>query len=257
MSSLPKKLDLAATALFLDVDGTLLEIRERPEDVVADVDLISLLQALSAAVNGALSLISGRPVAEIDRIFAPARFAAAGSHGAEIRLRPQDEVAITATLLPAGALAALTEFADAHDGVLVEHKRSGASLHYRMAPHLEARCRSLVDELMEALEADFRLIAGKMVFEIAPRAHDKGAAIRTMLEHAPFLHRRPVFVGDDVTDEDGFRSVNGMRGTSIRVGRERDTAAAYTLEDVAAVRRWLSSLMEQDSRQAGIGAELD
>ncbi len=150
--------------------------------------------------------------------------------------------------MPTEALAALTVFADAHEGVIVEHKRSGASLHYRMAPQLEARCRALVDELMQSLEPDFRLIAGKMVFEMAPRAHDKGAAIRAMLEHAPFLHRQPVFVGDDVTDEDGFRSVNAMRGTSIRVGRDRDTAATCTLEDVAAVRRWLSSLMEQDSR---------
>ncbi len=257
MSSPPQNPDLATTALFLDVDGTLLEIRERPEDVEADGDLIALLQALSAAVNGALSLISGRPVAEIDRIFAPARFAAAGSHGAEIRLRPQDEVAITTTRLPADASAALTEFADAHDGVIVEHKSSGASLHYRMAPQLEAQCRALVDQLMGALEPDFRLIAGKMVFEIAPRAHDKGAAIRAMLEHAPFLDRQPVFVGDDVTDEDGFRSVNALGGISIRVGLKHDTSAAYTLEDVAAVRHWMSSLMKQDSRQAGIGAEFD
>ena len=154
MSSPPTSIDTALTALFLDVDGTLLEIRDRPEEVVADTDLIRLLDALSRRLDGALSLVSGRSVAEIDRIFTPVLFPAAGAHGAEIRLHPQDEVAGSTSHLPGSVVAALEEFAQAHDGLLLEHKNGGVSLHYRMAAQLEAPCRELVEGLMTQIEQE-------------------------------------------------------------------------------------------------------
>jgi trehalose 6-phosphate phosphatase len=231
-------------ALFLDVDGTLLEIRDRPEEVSAETGLIELLDNLSSLVDGALSLISGRSIADIDRIFAPSRFPAAGSHGAELRLHPSDDVDIHAEALPPGILSRLSEFAASHDGLLLERKSGGASLHYRMAPTLESRCRQLVEELMTEIGQEFRLIPGKMVFELAPRGHNKGKAIAAMMNRKPFAGRRPVFVGDDVTDEDGFRTVNAMRGMSVRVGEDRDSAAVFTLGSVADVRHWLESMME-------------
>jgi trehalose 6-phosphate phosphatase len=242
--TLPTTLDLADTALFLDVDGTLLDIRDRPAEVTAEAQLIDLLGALSSAVDGALSLISGRSIAEIDRIFAPARFAAAGSHGAELRLHPRDEIDTTSHALPSDILSRLSEFAASHEGLLLEHKSGGASLHYRMAPELETRCRQLMDELMGEIEQDFRLIPGKMVLELAPRGHNKGQAIAAMMHRRPFAGRRPVFVGDDVTDEDGFVTVNAMRGISVHVGEDPGSAAAYSLGSVADVRRWLESIME-------------
>ena len=244
MPSPPVTADCARTALFLDVDGTLLEIRDRPEDVVADAGLVDLLETLSSAFGGALSLISGRSIAQIDRIFAPARFAAAGAHGAEIRLHPDDDVKGAKRALPAGILSRLSELADSHPGLLLERKDGGASLHYRMAPELEAQCRRLVDKLMAELGEEFRLIPGKMVFEIAPRGHDKGKAIAAMMNREPFAGRQPVFIGDDVTDEDGFRTVNEMQGVSVRVGQEDDSAADYTLGSVADVRHWLQSIMD-------------
>jgi trehalose 6-phosphate phosphatase len=212
--------------------------------VAADRDLVALLERLSTRLDGALSLISGRSITEIDRIFTPARFPAAGSHGAEIRLHPEDEVETTTTRLPDSVMASLLEFAESHDGLLLEKKRGGASLHYRMAPELAAQCRALVDTLMDEVGHDFRLIPGKMVFELAPRGHNKGKAIVAMMRRSPFDGRRPVFVGDDVTDEDGFVAVNRMDGISVRVGENEGSAAAFTLDSVAAVRRWLESLVD-------------
>jgi trehalose 6-phosphate phosphatase len=248
--SLPTTIDNGATALFLDIDGTLLDIRDRPEEVAASDELVSLLDALSKQLGGALSLISGRSVADIDRVFAPVRFPAAGSHGAEIRLHPQDDVATTTVKLPDDVTSELVEFAASHDGLLLEHKLGGASLHYRMAPDLEEGCRRLMNDLMVRLGRDFRLIPGKMVFELAPLGHNKGQAIAAMMEREPFTGRRPVFVGDDVTDEDGFHVVNEMEGVSVRVGENRDSAAACTLESVAAVRHWLETKVNHTSDQA-------
>jgi trehalose 6-phosphate phosphatase len=240
--SLPTSINADTTALFLDIDGTLLELRDRPEDVAASDGLIRLLDALSVQLGGALSLISGRSIADIDRVFAPARFPAAGSHGAEIRLHPQDEVETAAARLPDDIVEELVDFAASRQGLLLEHKLGGASLHYRMAPQLEEQSRRLMDDLMVRVGEDFRLIPGKMVFEIAPVGHNKGSAIAAMMECEPFAGRQPVFVGDDVTDEDGFRAVNDMQGISVRVGPGSGSAAACTLDSVAAVHHWLESI---------------
>ena len=244
MSSPPAELGAAKPALFLDVDGTLVDIEDHPGDVRADAALIALLVDLSGRLDGALSLISGRSIAEIDRIFAPARFPSAGSHGTELRIDDATVNPVQAAF-PEGILLRARQFANDHDGLLVEKKRAGLALHYRRAPGLEADCREFVADLMQALGPDFRLIDGKMVLEIAPRSHHKGEAIRELLQHEPFHGRRPVFVGDDVTDEDGFRVVNDLGGLSIRVGHGDTTAARYVLDDVASVRDWLRSVAGQ------------
>ena len=234
----PADFGAATSALFLDVDGTLVDIQSHPADVRADADLIGLLVELARRLDGALSLISGRSIAEIDRIFAPQRFSCAGSHGTELRLQGGD-VTVAQAGFPGGILRRVSAFADEHEGLLVEKKSAGLALHYRRAPDLEPQCRELVADVMRELGPEFRLIDGKMVLEIAPRNHHKGEAIRELLQHDPFHGRRPVFIGDDVTDEDGFRIVNGLDGLSIRVGQVGETAARYTLDDVDAVRDWL------------------
>lgn len=241
MPPAPDTLDTSAVALFLDVDGTLLEICDDPADVAADDELIDLLKACLAALNGAISLISGRSIADVDRIFAPAVLPVAGSHGAELRFDGGRTVTIANDLLPARIVETLEHFAAENDGLLLEHKRAGVSLHYRRVPALARECRALVDTLMPVLGDAFRLITGKMVLEIAPAAHNKGAAIEAFLGQKPFAGRVPVFLGDDVTDEDGFRAVNAARGTSIRVGEIRHSAAEFCLPDVAAVRSWLTN----------------
>ena len=242
MPAPPDNLELSNLALFLDVDGTLLDIEEHPADVRADQALIALLQRLSERLDGALSLISGRTVADIDRIFAPARFAAAGGHGAELRLHPDDDVSSAQWSLPASILDRIRGFVENSPGLLLEEKRGGVSLHYRRAPELEEQCTTFVQSLLPEIEKDFRLIAGKMVFEFAPQEHHKGAAIGEMMQQAPFTGRRAVFIGDDVTDEDGFRAVNARAGIAIRVGGSNGSEAHYSLPDVAAVHRWLESI---------------
>lgn len=231
-------------AVFLDVDGTLVDIESHPDAVRADEELVALLVDLAARLGGALSLISGRSITEIDRIFAPAKFPSAGSHGAELRLMDED-VAVVEAEFPEEILRRARSFVEKHQGLLVEKKRAGLALHYRGAPDLETACRDLVTEFMRELGHDFRLIDGKMVFEIAPRKHHKGEAIRKMLQHLPFRGRRPVFVGDDVTDEDGFRIVNELGGLSIRVGQKSSSAARYEFDAVSDVRAWLRAVASQ------------
>ena len=226
-----------APALFLDVDGTLVDIQNHPGDVRADAALIDLLVDLAGRLDGALSLVSGRSIAEIDRIFKPARFPSAGSHGVELRI--SDDVVVAQAGFPDEVLRRAQSFADQYEGLLVEKKRAGLALHYRRAPELETACRRLVANLMDEIGHEYRLIDGKMVLEIALRDHHKGEAIREMLQHPPFRGRRPIFIGDDVTDEDGFRIVNDMGGLSIRVGQGARTTARFVLADVEDVHAWL------------------
>jgi trehalose 6-phosphate phosphatase len=253
MPTAPDNLDPDTIALFLDVDGTLLGIRDNPADVSADDALIAVLGRCFDRLGKAMALISGRSVAEVDRIFAPAVFPVAGAHGTEIRELNGKLLTAVDQSLPDDALAALEAFVARHDGLLLERKRNGVSLHYRKAPSLQAECRQLVDDLLADLGDAFRLIAGKMVFEIAPRAHDKGAAIRAFLEKPPFTGREPVFIGDDVTDEDGFRVVNEIGGLSIRVGDITDSEARFRLADVDDVQSWLRDTILADEPQQRTG----
>lgn len=240
MPSARTDLDTSLVALFLDVDGTLLDIRDDPAEVAADHALTGLLRACSDKLNGALALVSGRSVTELDRIFAPAVFPVAGAHGAELRFDGGRTQSMSTGTVPRAALSRLEQFVAANEGLLLERKRGGVSLHYRRMPELEDECRKLVVALMAEFGNGFRLIAGKMVFEIAPDAHNKGAAIRSFLEQAPFTGRVPVYVGDDVTDEDAFSEVNSLEGISIRVGGSSESEARFELPDVASVRCWLS-----------------
>ena len=239
MRPAPDLFDAAKMALFLDVDGTLLPIRDDPAAVVADSALLALLRQCGDRLDGALALVSGRAITDIDRIFAPEVFPAAGAHGAELRLHDARTASADEAPLPEHALLRLEEFVARHQNLLLEHKRGGASLHYRRAPALESACRALVNDILDELGDTYRLIAGKMVFEIAPRMHNKGAAIEQFLASQPFIGRQPVFIGDDVTDEDGFRVANALDGMSIRVGENADSAARYTLATVADVIPWL------------------
>jgi len=235
----PGTIDAMATALFLDVDGTLLRIRDNPADVEADRALVEMLQACFTKLGGAMALVSGRSIAEVDRIFAPFAFPVAGAHGAELRGAVSNAASSDETALPERAFNAIDDFAAKSEGLLVERKQGGASLHYRRAPQFEAECRRFVENLLADLGDGYRLIAGKMVFEIAPAGHNKGAAICTFMGQSPFAGREPVFIGDDVTDEDGFRAVNELGGISIRVGEDSDSVAISHLPDEAAVRAWL------------------
>lgn len=229
-------------ALFLDVDGTLLPIAETPDGVEVSDHLRAVLARLAPLYGHALALISGRPIAELDQLFAPLALPSAGLHGLERRdaagrIRRLGEPAWLDALRRA-----LGDFAAAHPGVLLEDKVRTLALHYRRAPEAEAAARRAVAELIGGDDQRLRVIEGKMVLEIKPRLADKGAAVAAFLGEPPFAGRRPVFIGDDVTDEDAFAVVNRLGGTSVRVGDLPGTAARYRLPDVNAVVAWLEAL---------------
>ncbi|MDX1480195.1 MAG: trehalose-phosphatase [Woeseiaceae bacterium] len=234
-------------ALFLDVDGTLIDIEDHPGDVVADPALLELLERIAARLDGALALVSGRTLQEIDRIFSPRRFAAAGGHGAELRLPDGTRADPESVELPAAVLNDFRRFAGCHDGLLLEEKPAGLSLHYRRAPELETEARRFAESALQSLGSDFRLIDGKMVLELTPAGNGKDNAIRLFLERRPYRGRTPVFVGDDVTDEDGFRYVNDRGGLSVRAGEAEDSAARYAMTGVREVRRWLRQQFSIDA----------
>lgn len=238
----PAPQDADDRAWFLDVDGTLLEIAREPHLVTADADLLSLLVSLRETCGGAVALVSGRSLEQIDDIFGRFDIAAAGSHGLELRL-PDGTVERHAGAVPAASLAVMEDLASRHGELLLERKPFSASLHYRRRPGLELQVLEAMEAALRRAGGGFRLLRGKMVVELLPLAADKGSAIRTFMENPPFRGRRPVFAGDDVTDEHGFAVVNAMRGTSVRVGGSAATAANWRLANVTALRAWLRAAL--------------
>lgn len=248
----PPRLDLKAIALFLDVDGTLIEIERHPDHVHVPDDLCRLLGSLEHATGGALALVSGRSLEQLDRLFSPLRLCAAGLHGLE-RRHGDGEItrASPAPEAYAAARGALEDLVARDSRLLLEDKGLTLALHYRSAPELAKRARKAARSIVAASEGAFVLLEGKMVLEIKPPDADKGHAIRAFLEEPPFAGRVPVFAGDDVTDEAGFEAVHALNGVAIRIGNDRPfTAAAYTLDDVPAMQAWLASQLPSDQAVA-------
>ncbi len=249
-----------AWALFLDVDGTLVAIAPTPEAVRAEPALLALLERLLRVCDGALALISGRSLASIDRIFQPLVLPAAGVHGWE--RRRADGLAMPINV-PADALLplrpALETYAATHPGVLFEDKGDSVALHYRLAPRLGAAVCRLARRLV-AEHPELRLVEGRKVVEFVPRGADKGRAVGAFLAEPPFAGRRPVYVGDDATDEDGFTIVNQRGGLSVRVDdpeqRARSTAAQFRLPSLRAAHAWLAAVaarLDGDAAAAPLG----
>ncbi|HZB37428.1 MAG TPA: trehalose-phosphatase [Beijerinckiaceae bacterium] len=227
-------------ALFLDFDGTLVEIAERPEAVVVAPGLPNTLATLRDQLGGALALVSGRSIGTLDGFFGPHRFDAAGLHGVEHRLRgelapcrPTDHPKLRALI------EALPTRLPLHPGVLIEDKGCSVGLHWRLAPEYEEELTKLVQEMAAGLGSEYRLQLGKAVAEILPAHASKGGIIDYFLHQPPFAERTAVFIGDDLTDELGFATVNGRDGVSIRVGKG-PTIAQRRIETPAELRRCLS-----------------
>lgn len=229
---------LDGASLFLDFDGTLVEIAARPDGVTVDARLKRLVEALAARLDGRIAIVSGRGVDEIDALFGGVGFPIGGSHGAELRR----DGTIEGPGRPAAlddALARMRAFAAGTPGLIVEAKPLGAGLHFRGCPDAEDACRAFAHELADA--TGLTLQRGKMVFELRAPG-DKGAAIAGLMALPPFAGTRPVFLGDDLTDEPGFVTAARLGGAGVLVGPQRETAATYALPGVTAVLTWLEGI---------------
>jgi trehalose 6-phosphate phosphatase len=226
-------------ALFLDFDGTLVEIADRPDAVMVPPDLGRTLLSLQDRLGGAMALVTGRSITVIDGFLAPDRFDVAGLHGAEYRLagglfpcRPDDHPDLRQ------AIEQLEERFAAEPGVLIEDKGCSVALHWRLAPEAGDLASETIQELAEALGSGYRLQLGKAVAEVLPARATKGGIIRHFLTQAPYRGRRPIFIGDDLTDEQAFEAVDTLGGISIRVGAG-PTRARYRIEAPAVLRSHL------------------
>ncbi len=225
---------LAGASLFLDFDGTLVEIAERPDAVRVDARLAELMRAVLAALDGRVAVISGRPAAQVRALFS-AELVVVGSHGMEFAAdgpppRP-------AALADVGA--AMQDLARRHDGVMVEDKPVGVALHFRQCPAAEGECVELASAL--AARHGLALQPGKMMIEVRAAGGDKGTAIRALMREPAMGGTRPVFMGDDHTDEPGFAAAAELGGAGILVGEDRASAARYRLEGVEAALAWLEA----------------
>lgn len=229
---------LDGACLFLDLDGTLIDIAARPDEVVIPADLPQLLRRLDAWLEGRLVLLTGRSLDQLDALLGCAELKAGASHGLE--RRPGGAVA-GAPAWPDWADEELAELAAARPGVLVERKSFGIALHYRSRPDAASACEALALRLASALDSVVQ--PGKMVFEVKPREADKGRALLAFMDEPAFRSHRPVMIGDDLTDEPAFVAAQALGGAGVLVGGPRDTAADFGLPDPAAVLSWLEEGM--------------
>jgi trehalose 6-phosphate phosphatase len=227
--------------LFLDVDGTLVELTDTPSQTQADPEIISLLCEVAERLGGALALVSGRRIHTLDELFAPLRLPAAGLHGVERRKADgsmQGTGFVDSQL--DGARRALKALVDSHPGTLFEEKDRSIAVHFRMAPQAAQLVSESVSDIVKSLGGNYHIQPGKMMFEIKPRGFSKATAIQAFMKESPFNGRRPVFAGDDLTDADGLALVDAQGGISVGVG---DTVRGrFYLPDVAAVRLWLRQI---------------
>jgi trehalose 6-phosphate phosphatase len=236
--------DRSNLALFLDIDGTLVPIAPSPAEVRPSPDLPRLLTRAASELGNALAIVSGREITSIDQVTQGVVPYAAGSHGAEFRLGPGQPV-----LRPgpqpdiAGLESDVLECMKDWPGLLVEPKRAGLAVHYRKAPELGPRVRIELEAMLSRRgQADLALLQGDHVVEVRSPAHNKGEAVRRIMKETAFQGRRPVFIGDDVTDEDGFLAVQELGGTAIIVGERRPTLATRKLASVGAVLELLAKI---------------
>ena len=231
------------TAFFFDFDGTLVELAPTPDGVLVRADMLALLAELRRLTHGAVAVVSGRGIDSIDAFLGMPDLPVAGLHGAERRDANGDTQRIgfhDPRLLHMEAV--LADVVRTHPGMLLEIKGAALALHFRNAPEHEGVARAATEKLAADYADAYVLQPGKMVCEIKPKDVDKGRAVRAFLDEPPFAGRRPVFAGDDLTDEKGFAVVNERGGVSIKVGGG-DTVARTRVESVDALLRWLDSLV--------------
>lgn len=237
---LPSALAFSSIALFLDFDGTLVPIASHPDAVMLPLRQRRLLSVLQTQLEGAVAIISGRRLADLERLTAPLPLTLAGCHGAQ--RRDSDGTRHAAQIEPEAAAdlgTILAEFSQQHPGTVFEDKTYAFALHYRQAPQYERACRDMMTRLWQAYRGTYQLTEGKCLLELRHHACHKGRAVQTLLDTPPFQQRTPLFIGDDSTDEDAFPVVNAHGGFSVRVGEAAQSQATYRLDSVEEVLSWL------------------
>ena len=238
-----EEFDVTTHAFLFDVDGTLIDIAPTPQAVVVPAALRRNLGHLNTLAADAVALVSGRPLRDLDRLFAPLELTAIGGHGAEIRRHYHGGIEqLGVPPIEESLRQKLAQIASVSDNVLLEDKGYSIAIHYRLAPDLESSIIAAVTALCaQAPEKEFEVLHGKCVVEVKRAGIDKGTGIRTLMQHPPFRGRRPIYIGDDITDEHAFAVLPEFNGIAISVGRAIP-GAAHRFDTPDEVRQWIAAI---------------
>jgi trehalose 6-phosphate phosphatase len=231
-------------ALFLDLDGTVFDIAASPTEVGTPPGLTTTLGRLQAALDGAVAVLTGRQIEEVDRLLTPLRLTAAGVHGAELRLEPEGTIEVASDTVPTPLLAAVEQLADATPGLLVEPKGVSIAVHYRAAPDMERMLKTALLGLLDSHQSQLVLSHGRRVFELTPRSSTKGTALARLMEQSRFRGRVPVMIGDDMPDEAALDTAARLGGVGLKVKGEHFARGTAHFSGPADVRRWLEDFAE-------------
>lgn len=237
--------DPAKCALFLDVDGTLLDIAPTPSEVVVPAGLPELLMRVTKGLGGALAILTGRQLAEIDALLAPAKLVGGGVHGAELRTTPGGPIARVATALPDALVKELTALAERLPGIMAESKGPGFAVHYRQAPDLKPVVEAEIRAMLAQYPDDLVLCPGRKLFEVIPEGLSKGSALETLAALPAFLGRMPVMIGDDAGDGPALAAAEKLGGVGLRVAGGHFGHTNVDLQGPEGVAAWLKELAKR------------
>ena len=242
-------------ALFIDIDGTLLSVAPTPDAVMVPAGLVQLLDGLASGLGGAIAILTGRRVADADRLFAPLKLVASGVHGTELRSERGGPIATLAPTIPSDVIGAMNNIAGVASGILVEQKGCGVAVHYRNAPLARRALETELAAIIAASSYDLVLRKGRKVLEAIPNGYSKGTALAALLSRPPFKGRSPVMVGDDVGDEPAFLTAERLGGMALRVAGEHFDKQEADFDGVAGVHAWLKALAGRLALQGAAGSQ--
>lgn len=235
------RLELNSDALFLDLDGTLIEIAATPDSVIVPDGLVKILSDLERGLGGAFAIVTGRPISDVDRFLAPFAPAAAGIHGAELRSQCDGHIEATAPPIDRSIVDAVHRLANSEPSVIVEEKRASIAVHHRLAPAAGPRLQAALERILEQGPDHLILCPGRKVLEVVPRQVSKGTALEHILSLPRFRGRRPIMIGDDRSDETAFAAAVRLGGCGLKVAGENFSIEAADFANPAEVRAWLAA----------------
>lgn len=237
--------DPRKVALFLDLDGTVLDIAQSPTEVITPPDLTAALRRLQAQLDGAVAILTGRKIEDVDRLLAPLRLPAAGVHGSEFRLEPAGDVEIGSREVPARLVDAVADFVASIPGLLLEHKGISVAVHYRAVPEMRPILETELRRLLDHHGSSLALSHGRRVFELVPEGTSKGTALARLMRSPRFRERIPVVIGDDMPDEAALAAAAEFGGIGLKVQGEHFAAGETHFQGPGDVRRWLRDLAQR------------